>query len=134
MTEAHMTQAHMAVETVLNAYFDGLYHSDAGLLRTVLHPRAHYVTVTDGSLTYHTVETYLPIVAARPSPASRNEARADRIVSIDLAGPVTARAHVECRIGPKAFTDFLTLIRDGGEWRIISKVFHFQIQEDACPT
>lgn len=118
-----------AVEVVLNRYFDGLYHSDAEALRAVLHPRAHYVTVTDGSLTYHTVETYLPIVAARPSPASRLEQRADRIVSVDFAGPVTARAHVECRIGSKFFTDFLTLIRDGGEWRIISKVFHYDLKE-----
>lgn len=124
-----MTQDHAGVEAVLNRYFDGLYHSDADALREVMHPRAHYVTVTDGSLTYHTVETYLPIVAARPSPASRSETRADRIVSIDFAGPVTARAHVECRIGPKAFTDFLTLIRDGETWRIISKVFHYDLKE-----
>lgn len=124
-----MTPDRVAVETVLNRYFDGLYHSDANQLREVLHPRAHYVTVTDGSLTYHTVETYLPIVAARPSPASRNEVRADRIVSVDFAGPLTARAHVECRIGPKFFTDFLALIRDDGEWRIISKVFHYDLKE-----
>lgn len=124
-----MTHDRAGVEAVLNRYFDGLYHSDAETLRDVLHPRAHYVTVTDGSLTYHTVETYLPIVAARPSPASLGEVRADRVVSVDFAGPVTARANVECRIGPKLFTDFLTLIRDGGEWRIISKVFHYVIKD-----
>lgn len=124
-----MSEARATVEAMLNAYFDGLYHSDAEKLRGVLHPRAHYVTVTEGSLIYHTVDTYLPMVAARPSPASRGERRADRIVSIDFAGPVTARAHVECRIGPKVFTDFLTLIRDGGEWRIISKVFHYELKE-----
>lgn len=124
-----MTPERVAVEAVLNRYFDGLYYSDADALRGVLHPRAHYVTVTDGGLTYHTVETYLSVVATRPSPASRDEARADRIVSVDFAGPVTARAHVECCIGPKFFTDFLTLIRDGGEWRIISKVFHYETQE-----
>lgn len=124
-----MTNDRAAVEAVLNRYFDGLYNSDADQLRGVLHPRAHYATMTDGSLIYHTVETYLPIVAARPSPARRNEPRADRIASIDFAGPATARAHVECRIGPKFFTDFLTLIRDDGEWRIISKVFHYDIKE-----
>lgn len=124
-----MTEDRGGVEAVLNRYFDGLYHSDAEMLRGVLHPRAHYVTVTDGSLTYHTVDTYLSVIAARPSPASRDEARADRIVSVDFAGPVTARAHVECRIGPKFFTDFLTLIPDEGEWRIISKVFHYDIKE-----
>jgi hypothetical protein len=129
-----VTHDRAGVEAVLNHYFDGLYRSDPECLRDVLHPRAHYVTVTDGNLTYLTVETYLPIVAARPSPASRNEVRADRIVSVDFAGPLTARAHVECRIGPKVFTDFLTLIHDGGEWRIISKVFHYELKEQPCLT
>ena len=67
----------------------------------MIHPRAQYVCVTDGSLLYRTMDEYFPIVEARPSPASRNEARCDRIISIELAGPVTAFARVECVIAPK---------------------------------
>jgi 4-oxalocrotonate tautomerase len=72
---------------------------------------------------------YFPIVDARPSPASRNEPRNDRIVSLEFAGPVTAFARVECSIGPKFFTDLLTLIFVGGRWQIISKVFHYELRE-----
>ncbi|EGF92196.1 hypothetical protein ABI_06290 [Asticcacaulis biprosthecium C19] len=121
-----MSQA--AVKAVLQSYFDGLYHSDAEALRQVFHPKAHYVCATDEDLVHMDMAAYLPIVAARPSPASRSDARADRIVSIDFAGPHTARALVECTLAPKAFSDFLTLVFTGGRWQIISKVFHYQIR------
>jgi hypothetical protein len=42
-----------------------------------------------------------------------------------FAGPVTAFVHAKCAIGPKYFTDFLTLIRIDGRWQIIAKVFHY---------
>jgi Putative lumazine-binding len=114
-----------AVTAVLVTYFDGLHDSDTGRLAQVFHPMAHYVCATDGTLLHRDMAEYFPVVDARPSPASRGEARADEIVSIEFAGPVTARAVVRCRIGPRAFTDYLTLIRLEGRWQVISKVFHF---------
>lgn len=124
-----MTNEYAAVANVLSEYFDGLYFSDTKRLKNVLHPRAHYVCATDGTLTYRTMEEYFPIVDDRPSPASRAEPRVDRIVSIEFAGPVTAFARVECAIGPKHFTDLLSLIHLDGRWQVISKVFHFDLRE-----
>lgn len=115
------------VAAALRDYFNGLYFGDTVRLRRVLHPRAHYVCATDGALLYRTLDEYLPIVDARPSPASQNEPRRDRILSIQFAGPVTAFARVQCAIGAKLFTDFLTMVRLDGDWRIISKVFHFDM-------
>jgi hypothetical protein len=124
-----MQSAYLDVADVLATYFDGLYHSDTKRLRSVFHLRAQYVCATEGTLTYRTMEEYFPIVDQRPSPASRGEARADNIVSIEFAGPVTAFARVNCAIGPKYFTDLLTLILIDGRWQIISKVFHFEVRE-----
>jgi 4-oxalocrotonate tautomerase len=112
---------------VLGRYFDGLHHSDAAGLGRVFHPQALYACASAGSLTHMTMDAYLPMVAARPSPASRGEARRDRILSIAFAGPVTALATVECAIAEKRFTDLLSLVLLDGEWRIIAKVFHFDI-------
>ena len=112
---------------LLGRYFDGLYRSDAGLLATVFHPTAVYATATEGTLTRLSMSEYLPIVAARESPASRGEARTDAIESIEFAGPVTALARVRCSIGPKRFTDLLSLVRVDGRWQIIAKVFHFDL-------
>jgi Putative lumazine-binding len=113
------------VAAVVATYFDGLYHSDTQRLRQVFHPMAQYVCATDGTLLYRDMKTYFPIVDARPSPASRQEIRRDEILSVEFAGPVTARVALRCGIGPRLFTDFLTLIQLDGRWQVISKVFHY---------
>ena len=110
----------------LATHFDGLYHSDTQRLSRVFHPKAQYVCVTDGTLLYRDMADYFPVVDARPSPASRREVRRDEILSIDFAGPGTARAVVRCVLGTRHFTDFLTLIRLDGRWQVISKVFHYE--------
>lgn len=116
-----------AVAAVLQIYFDGLYFSDTKRLAQVFHPRAQYACATDGTLLQLGMAEYFPVVDQRPAPASRNEQRRDRIVSIEFAGPVTAFARVECAIGPKAFTDLLTLVHLDGRWQIIAKVFHYDL-------
>lgn len=116
-----------SLEATLQLYFDGLHHSDTERLARAFHRQAIYVSATEGVLVHMTLAEYLPMVDARPSPASRGEPRTDRVLSIEFAGPVTALAHVECSIGPKHFTDFLTLIHVEGRWQIIAKVFHFDL-------
>lgn len=118
---------HAEITEAMQTYFDGIYHSDVARLSRVFHPRAHYVCATEAALVYKTREEYFDVVAKREAPASRNEARRDAIVSIDLAGENTAAVKAHCAIGPKYFTDYLTFIRDRGEWRIISKVFHYDL-------
>ena len=120
-------QAYQEIVEVLGEYFDGLYFSDVKRLASAFHPQAQYVCVTDGNLLYRTMAEYFPIVEARPSPASRNEPRLDEIESISFAGPVTATARLHCAIGEKFFTDFITLIKLDGHWKIISKVFHYDL-------
>ena len=114
---------------VLHTYFDGLYHSDTQRLGKVFHPQAIYACATDGTLLTYRMDEYFPVVDKRPAPASRNDPRHDRILSIEFAGPVTALARVECAIAPKHFTDLLTLVRVDDRWQIIAKVFHYEIKQ-----
>ncbi|ALA17835.1 MULTISPECIES: nuclear transport factor 2 family protein [unclassified Chelatococcus] len=118
-----MTQALNDICAVLQDYFDALYFCDVDKLQSAFHPRAIYATADETPLLYRTMEDYVPIVAARQSPASRNEVRGDHIDVIDLAGENTAFARVRCSIGQRDFVDFLTLVRTDGRWRIIAKVF-----------
>jgi Putative lumazine-binding len=118
-----------AITSVLEDYFEGLYRSDTKILKRVFHPAAIYACATDGTLLTLRMDEYFPIVDKRVSPASRGDARTDRIVSIEFAGPVTALARVECSILPKHFTDLLTLIFVDGRWQIISKVFHYELAQ-----
>ncbi len=117
-----------AVASVLQQYFDGLHHSDTARLRGVFHPQAIYACATEGTLLQRGMPEYFELVDRRPSPASKAEPRADRIVGIEFAGPVTALARVECRIAPRRFTDLLTLVKLQGRWQILSKVFHFELE------
>lgn len=118
-----------SVAVALTAYFDGLYESDTDLLAGVFHPAAVYASATEGELLHLSMAEYLPMVAHREPPAARREQRRDRIVSIEFAGPVTALARVECAIGERRFTDFLTLVQVEGRWQIIAKVFHYERAE-----
>jgi len=112
---------------VLVRYFDGLHHSDTTILRRVFHPSALYACASEGTLLSLRMDEYFAVVDKRVSPASLGQARTDRIISIEFAGPVTALARVECSIAPKHFTDLLTLVRLDGRWQIIAKVFHFEV-------
>lgn len=112
----------------LQRYFDGLYHSDTQRLRQVFHPQAVYATATEGTPLILRMDEYFALVDRRPSPASRGEPRADRILAIEFVGSVTALTKVQCAIGPKHFTDLLTWLHVDGRWQMISKVFHFELQ------
>ncbi len=114
-----------ALVTCIETYLDGLYDSDIARLAQVFHPQAHYVTASGASLLMLDMPAYFAVVEKRPSPRSRGETRQDQIVSVDFAGPVTARAHVRCRFLGRQFDDFLTFIRTEAGWQIISKVFHY---------
>ncbi|MEW6257760.1 MAG: nuclear transport factor 2 family protein [Pseudomonadota bacterium] len=118
-----MTSAFTDITDVLQAYFDALYFCDVERLQCVFHPRAIYATADETPLLYRTMEEYVPVIAARQSPASRHEPRRDHIDAIDLAGENTALARVRCSIGQRDFVDFLTLVRTDGRWQIIAKVF-----------
>ena len=131
MIAAPAAAAEAEIRALLQDYFDGLHFSDAERLGRVFHPSAMYACATTGTLQRLDMAAYLPMVAQRPSPASLGQPRADEIVSIELAGPVTALARVHCTIAPKRFTDLLTLVRLEGEWRILAKVFHFEVIDAA---
>jgi len=112
-----------AIESQLQLYFDGLYHSDTQRLRQVFHPQAIYACVVDGQLLHYTMDQYFPIVDQRPSPASRAQQRQDRVISIEILGATTAVARVECAIAPKQFQDVLSFLYLDGRWQIMAKVF-----------
>lgn len=123
-----------AVLALLERYFEAFQHSDARALGELFHPGALYAFADGASLKQLDMATYLPIVAARPSPASRGEARDDRVRALEFAGPATALATVECRLNGKHYVDFLSLLKLEGRWRIVSKVFHVESEVRTCPT
>ncbi len=122
------TQFH-AIHSVLQLYFDGLYHSDTTRLAQVFHPDALYATAVGDKPIVWRMDEYFPVVDARPAPAASSLPRTDRVLSIELIGPVTAHARLQCSIPPRDFIDLLTLIHVDGRWQVISKVFHYDVRD-----
>ncbi len=117
------------IAAVLETYFDGIHESDTKRLKRVFHPLATYTCATEMPLLHLGMTDYFAVVDKRPSPKSRNEARRDRILAIEFAGPNAAFARVECAIGPKFCTDLLTFVRTDGCWLIMAKVFHYDLTD-----
>lgn len=118
------------IQQQLEKYFDGLYFCDVDKLQDVFHSDATYINATDEPMLKLDMDSYFTIVEKRISPASQNQLRQDKIVSINLIHDQLAMVYVECVIEPKYFYDALTLVHKQGKWKIISKVFHYQLLAD----
>jgi hypothetical protein len=89
-----------------------------------LHEQAHLFFLDGDNITDWSRSVYFEKISSRASPLSLGLARNDKIVSINIAGPDTAFAVVNCALPPRYFTDYLTLLKTSNGWRIISKTFH----------
>lgn len=128
-----MTPAdHIEVVALMGRYFDGLYHADSSTLRRVFHPRLAYVCATEGDALYLDLDSYMTRVEGRVPPAARQERRDDRILEIAFASERLARVEARMVMMGRLFHDVLTLIREGDDWRIVTKVFTYI--PDATPT
>ncbi|MFN0092297.1 MAG: nuclear transport factor 2 family protein [Acidimicrobiales bacterium] len=119
-----------AIEATLQTYFDGLYDGDVDKLAEAFHPVAHLYSVSsEAEVADLPLAEWLRIVAGRASARARGDARLDRVVTIDQSGPATAFAKVQCQLPPRYFTDYLSLLKVEGRWRIVSKSFHTDTRE-----
>ena len=114
-----------AIVRALDDYFDGFYEGDVERLKRIFEPSAHLYSATDGPLQDDPMEVVYERVRGRTPPAATRQKRYDRILMIDVAGPEAALAKVQLAIGPKLFTDYLTLLRRDGIWRINSKTYTY---------
>jgi len=119
-----MTSDLHEIEQVLQTYFDGLYEGDTSKLARVFHPIAHLFSSEDGKLEDMSQDQWFALVRGRQSAQSRDLARRDWVVQIDRSGPHTAFAKVQCQIPPRYFTDYLSLVKLGEGWKIVSKTYH----------
>lgn len=124
-----MSDGYQEISRLVQTYFDGLYECDTEKLATIFHPSSRLFANMNGEFVDWPREEWFEIVRKRVPPASKGEARHDRIVSIDMSDDNTAVVTCECAIHPRYFTDFLSLIKVDGEWTIVSKSFRFDVHE-----
>jgi hypothetical protein len=123
-----------AISGVIADYFQALYVGDSALFAAIFHPMARLYTVPKdqpaGSVTVIDIPDYLRIVANRAAPAASKAPRDEQILSIDIPTPTTAHVRVRERFFDRMFTDELVLVKAGDDWKIVSKVWDFELIGD----
>jgi len=122
-----MEQDRKAIEAVVQTYLDGLYEGDADKLAQAFHPTSALTQWFEGELKIMPRDTWLDAVRNRPSPKALGLARADEILSIDIAAPGMAVVRLRCAIPPRFFTDVLSLLKIEGRWQVAQKVFATEV-------
>ena len=118
------------IKYLLRQYYDGLYYGDTELLASLFHSEAVYHTSSASPPLHYNLRDYLWVVDNRKSPVDLGDLYAYEIEDIRFAGADTALATFKCAMMGKQFTDFLSLAHDGANWRIIAKVFHYDLIEE----
>ncbi|SMX38290.1 nuclear transport factor 2 family protein [Octadecabacter ascidiaceicola] len=118
------------VSSLMQSYFDGLYHADSDRLREVFHPKLAYICATEGDELYLDLDTYMARIDQREAPAKRNEPRKDTILEISFGSARLAHVTARMTMMGRDYLDHLTLVRHGSEWRVVTKAFAYLPQED----
>ena len=113
-----------AVAHAIDLYTNGAYNADIATLRKAFHPEAQMFGYFGGNLFAGPVEkVFYPVLSGNPSPASRKEPYKSRIVRIDVAGDCAAAVLVEENFMGASFTDYFSLLKIAGDWKIVNKTF-----------
>ncbi|NMO22646.1 nuclear transport factor 2 family protein [Pyxidicoccus fallax] len=111
--------ARKAVELYLQGHATGKVEH----FREAFHPEMKMYFNRDGVFSRRTADEYIGALSGKPA---QDEARRKRrIVSLDVTGDVGV-AKVELDYPEALLTDYLTVVKVDGTWRIVNKVFHRQ--------
>ena len=90
-------------------------------LRAAFHPSASIIGNYRGAVEWLTVDAYVGEVLGAGLPP--NSSPTWTLVSLDITDDA-ATVKVEDEFGSMRFTDYLSLLKIVGEWKIVSKLYH----------
>ncbi len=111
------------VITVADSYFRLMNTFDADRFYEVFHENARLYGYRDNSPITWTAAEYRELIGGREAPSKRGEQPNGEILNIALTSEHQAVVVVRVSIAGTRFRDVLTLFRDTGAWRIVSKTF-----------
>ena len=106
-----------AVEKPLKMYLSG----EPAQLRQAFHPGATMFYARNDSLIAVPIPEYIARVEASRAKGPPPK-RVERIAHVDIAG-TSAVARIELEYPQQTLTDYMSLVKYGGEWRIVNKIF-----------
>jgi hypothetical protein len=110
-----------AVRAAIEHYMQGHATGDGAHYRLAFHPESKLLFIREGKFTSWTSEEY--IGRAKGTPAADEAQRKRRIDFIDITGDA-AVAKLTLDYPEVTFTDYMSLLKVEGEWKIVNKTFH----------
>ena len=109
-----------AIEKTIGYYFEGHATGSGDAMRKAFHPEARLFWIADGEVKTRTSEDFAAAFKGKVAPDESQRTR--KIESIDIAGDV-AIAKIVLDYPAVTFTDYMSLAKAGGEWKIVNKTF-----------
>ena len=106
------------ITAIIQAYFHGLHNGDVTKLKSIFHQD----TWLKAPGVRRSLEQWLEAVADRPVPAQQNKPFNFKILSIDVVQD-QAMAKIQCPLFDFNYIDFLGLLKEQGQWLIVSKMY-----------
>lgn len=107
----------------VNHYLAGHATGSPDAFRAAFHPKAMLYWNRDGGFAERTSAEY--IAGASGKPAADEAQRRRAIESLDVTGNA-AMAKVVLDYPGVKFTDYLSLVKADGEWKIVNKIFNVE--------
>jgi Putative lumazine-binding len=118
------TATYASLIAAVERYFEMMFDYDVGCFDEVFAPTAQLHGLRDGALRILTANQYRALLAAGPSPQSKNAPRHQAILLIDFASASQALVKVRVRIDVTMYVDYLSFHRIDNAWLITAKSFH----------
>jgi hypothetical protein len=107
----------------VNHYLAGHATGSPDEFRAAFHPKAMLYWNRDGAFAERTSADYIAGAPGKPAPDEAQRRRS--IESLDVTGNA-AMAKVVLDYPSVKFTDYLSLVKADGEWRIVNKIFNVE--------
>ena len=103
---------------LIESYFDGVYYADSKKLKAIFHSDA-YLKAPDQR---RDLSTWLEDVESREIPYELGLPYDFKILSIEIIQD-QAMVKVDCPLFDHLYVDFLGLLKEQGDWKIVNKMY-----------
>jgi hypothetical protein len=111
-----------AVRQTVQYYFDGGKNRDSVALRKAFHPDARMLFAKDGKLVVVPIGEYIARVTENQPKPGEVDSTKRQVVEVDVAGDA-AIAKLELDRPDVLVTDYMSLLKVDGRWKIVNKIF-----------
>ncbi len=111
-------------QTVVDDYYNGMYHGDPELIRKAFHPEARLEGVMAGQRFYGmSRDNFCEFVTLMPTPADTDDARDCKFEILDQTGDQAVLKITDYIFGVW-FVDYLSMLNTAEGWRVVNKTYY----------